>query len=200
MPLFFSSTVTPASIERVERRAHVVGLGADQFDLAAGDRRGAGIAARLDPVGHHRVGRAVQAVACLRSPAARCRCPSICAPIATSRLHRSTISGSRAALSSTVVPLAGHRRHQRILGRADRHHREADSARPRSRPPGALRPHIARRELRSRRRSPQAPSGAGRSAGCRSRSRRAATPCASPARPSSGPSTRIEARILRTMS
>ena len=32
--------------------------------------------------------------------------PSIWAPIATSILHRSTISGSRAALSMTVVPLA----------------------------------------------------------------------------------------------
>ena len=32
--------------------------------------------------------------------------PSICAPIETSMRHRSTISGSRAALSMTVVPLA----------------------------------------------------------------------------------------------
>ena len=32
--------------------------------------------------------------------------PSIWAPIATSIWHRSTISGSRAALSMTVVPLA----------------------------------------------------------------------------------------------
>ena len=32
--------------------------------------------------------------------------PSIFAPIATSRLHRSTISGSRAALNNCVRPLA----------------------------------------------------------------------------------------------
>ena len=32
--------------------------------------------------------------------------PSICAPIDTSIRHRSTISGSRAALSMTVVPFA----------------------------------------------------------------------------------------------
>ena len=32
--------------------------------------------------------------------------PSISAPIATSMLHRSTISGSRAALNKRLVPLA----------------------------------------------------------------------------------------------
>ena len=32
--------------------------------------------------------------------------PSIFAPIATSRLHRSTISGSRAALNNSLRPLA----------------------------------------------------------------------------------------------
>ncbi len=32
--------------------------------------------------------------------------PRILAPIATSRLHRSTISGSRAALNSWVLPFA----------------------------------------------------------------------------------------------
>ena len=32
--------------------------------------------------------------------------PLICAPMATSRLHRSTISGSRAALPIRLVPVA----------------------------------------------------------------------------------------------
>ena len=32
--------------------------------------------------------------------------PSICAPIATSKLHRSTISGSRAALNNCERPVA----------------------------------------------------------------------------------------------
>ena len=110
--------------------------------------------------------------------------PSIFAPIATSRLQRSTISGSRAALNSCVRPLREHRGHHRILGRADRHDREAEVA-ARQAGPWARSPSHSRRRARSRRPSPRAPSGAGRSAGRRSRSRRAATPSLRPSAPAS---------------
>ena len=99
--------------------------------------------------------------------------PSIFAPIATSRLHRSTISGSRAALNNWVRPRGEHRGHQRIFGRADRHHREAEVA---ARQPalGRGRLDVAGGELDLRAHALRAPSGAGRSGGRRSRSRRAA--------------------------
>ena len=42
--------------------------------------------------------------------------PSISAPISTSISHRSMISGSRATLSMTVVPLGQHRGHHEVLG------------------------------------------------------------------------------------
>src|SRR3546814_14632227 len=53
----------PGVAQRGQDGVHVVGAGARQFQRPAGDRRGAGIAARLDPVGHDAVGRAVQPVA-----------------------------------------------------------------------------------------------------------------------------------------
>src|SRR3546814_8684538 len=46
----------------LEGRLHLGRLGADQFDIAFGDDGGAGIAPRLDPVGHHAIGGAVQPV------------------------------------------------------------------------------------------------------------------------------------------
>ena len=52
--------------------------------------------------------------------------PSMSAPIATRHRARSTISGSRAALTSTLSPLAKRRGHHHILGGADRDDREHD--------------------------------------------------------------------------
>ncbi len=45
--------------------------------------------------------------------------PWMWAPIDMRNLARSTISGSRAALSITVVPLGRRRRHEKVLGRPD---------------------------------------------------------------------------------
>ena len=106
--------------------------------------------------------------------------PSILPPIATSRLHRSTISGSRAALNNCVRPGREHRRHQRILGRADRHHREAVVA-ARQPPLGRGRLHIAGGELDLGAHRFERLADGGRSGGRRSRSRRAAK--RSPRRP-----------------
>src|SRR3546814_13073646 len=51
--------------KRLKRRAHIARVRADQIEAAAGDRGGAGIAARLDAIGHDAVGRAVEPVAAL---------------------------------------------------------------------------------------------------------------------------------------
>ena len=97
---------------RDEHDLHVLGPGVVDGDLAAGHgrpRRG-----RWRP----RPGRPRRGGRCrARSPAGSTPCtmtigeptPSICAPMPIRKRHRSTISGSRAALSSTVVPLAGRR-------------------------------------------------------------------------------------------
>ena len=68
------------------------------------------------------------------------------------------------------------RRHQRILGRADRDRAGSEMVPPRRPPFGRGRLHIAGGELDLGAERLAAPSDAGRSAGCRSRSRRAATP------------------------
>ena len=123
--------------------------------------------------------------------------PSICAPICTSMVQMSTISGSRAALSMTVVPLASTAAMSRFsvaptLGKSS--HTVAPcsrSSRVAMRKPCSLRT--------------VAPSRS-RPAMCMSRPRlpmlsppgRATS--ASPQRASSGPSTLIEARSLRTRS
>jgi hypothetical protein len=52
----------PRRRERIGDGQHVARIGADQFDGAAGDARGAGVASRLDPIGHDRIGAAVQAL------------------------------------------------------------------------------------------------------------------------------------------
>ena len=63
-----------------------------------------------------------------RSRCATVPAPSIFAPILLRQSARSTISGSRAAFSITVVPLASDGRHQRGVGAADRHLGKIDLA------------------------------------------------------------------------
>jgi len=49
--------------QRIECRAHLTGVRSHQFDVAACNRCGTGIATRLDPVGHYGVGCTMQPVA-----------------------------------------------------------------------------------------------------------------------------------------
>ena len=163
----------PGLGERVGDRQHVVGPRADQVDRAAGDSRRAGIAAGLDAVGHDVVGRAVQALDAVDDQMARADAVDL-------RAHRhqqvAQVDDLRLARGIEQLRPAGrqHRRHQRIFGRADRDHREAEVA---ARQPalGRARLDVAGGELDLGADALRAPADAGRSAGRRSRSRRAAT-------------------------
>ena len=78
-----------------------------EVDLAAGDGRRGQEGGRLDPVGHHAVGAGREGSGLDAVDDQRRRpMPSIWAPMGLRKRQRSAISGSRAALSSTVVPLA----------------------------------------------------------------------------------------------
>ena len=121
--------------------------------------------------------------------AARCSRPSGC-----SIGHRSTISGSRAALSMTVRAVGEHGRHQDVLGGADAREVEPDlravqAARPRRR--------RSRARSRSSRRACSRPALVHvQRPRSRSRRHRAARTTARRHRPTSGPSTQIDARSL----
>ena len=112
--------------ELVQRDGQVVGDGPLDDDVAAGhdraDRPGAGD----DPVGHGRVGRPGERASTPSTVIVEVPAPSMRAPIALSIVQRSTISGSRAALSMTVVPLGQDGRHHQVLGRADRREVQPD--------------------------------------------------------------------------
>ena len=122
--------------------------------------------------------------------------PSICAPIATNIWHRSTISGSRAALSIAVLPLASTAAISRFsvaptLGKSSQIVAPVSVGASATTNPCSI-PSVA--PIRS---SP---------AKCMSSLREpmlsppGSATLARPVRASSGPSTQIEARILRTSS
>ena len=60
--LFLRLDVHADIAQRVECRSHFLEIGPVEQNVAPGDRRGAGIAARLDPVRHDHIGRAMQAL------------------------------------------------------------------------------------------------------------------------------------------
>ena len=123
--------------------------------------------------------------------------PRMCAPMRLRNAARSVISGSRAAFSMTVSPLASTAAVMQVLGRADAREVEHDAraraaccsaprrsrARPRAPRPSPARPRKCMSSLRLPMLSP--PGSATR---------------ASPQRASSGPSTLIDARIRLTSS
>jgi hypothetical protein len=78
---------------------------APRAHVAAGHRHGHGIGAGLDAVRQHGVARAIQLGDAVDGDR-RVPAPEILAPILFRQSARSTISGSHAALSMTVVPLA----------------------------------------------------------------------------------------------
>ena len=47
-------------VQHVQRHTQILGGRSDQFDLAPGNSRGAGIGTRLDTIRHHRISGAVQ--------------------------------------------------------------------------------------------------------------------------------------------
>ena len=92
--------------ELLQEQVEVIGAGVLQRDVAAGrDRRG-GPGAGLDAVRDRDVLGRRRARRPRRSRSCWCPAPSIRAPIATRNAAMSAISGSRAALSITVVPRA----------------------------------------------------------------------------------------------
>ena len=181
----------------VQRDLQVLGMPAAYRDVPARGHRGHRPRAGDDPVSHGRVGRRVAAPSTPSISSVDEPTPSICAPIATSIWHRSTISGSRAALSMTVRALGEHRGRQDVLRRADAREVEPDLSPRAARPP---RPPCSRARRESRR-----PSAPGRRSACpadanRSRRHLAAPPSRVRCGRAAGPSTQIEPRILRTSS
>ena len=101
-----SATVTPVFGQRVERRLEIVGPGAFKRHVAAGRGDGHREGAGLDAVGEHGMHRAFEPVAPLNAQRSDVPMPSILAPILMRQSATSPISGSRAAFSMTVSPLA----------------------------------------------------------------------------------------------
>ena len=112
--------------ERVKRGAHIARLGADQIERSARDRRGAGVAAGLDAIGHDAIRRPVQPIPTLDLQ-------RFGADAVDRRAHRdqavAQIDDFRLArgIFDAGAALCGHRRHQCVFGRADRYHRKGDS-------------------------------------------------------------------------
>ena len=127
IPRLWNSIDQPGLRERVQRRLHVVGPRADEVDRAAGDPRGAGIAAGLDAVGHDFIFGAVQALDAVDDQVRRADALDL-------RAHRDQQVaevddlGLARGVEQLRFALGEHRRHHRILGRSDRHHREAEVA------------------------------------------------------------------------
>ena len=145
---------------------------------AAGDARRTGIAAGLDPVGHHFIFAAVQSLDPVDDEVRRADALDL-------RAHRhqqvAEVDDLRLArgIEQLGPALGEHRRHHSILGRANRNDGEAEIA-ARQAALRRARPHIAGRQLDFGAHALRALSGEGRSAGRRSRSRRAATPSPHP--------------------
>ena len=114
----------PGLRERVERRLHVLGPRADQVERAAGHPRRAGIAPGLDPVGHDLIFGAVQPLDAVDDQVRRADSLDL-------RAHRDEQVakiddlGLARGVEQLRPALGEHRRHDRILGRADRHDRES---------------------------------------------------------------------------
>ena len=132
-------------LQGVDRRHHLVSARAFEPHFAPGDRRRAGIGARLDPVRHDAVGRAVQALDPVDGERGGADAFDL-------RAHgdKHVAQIDNLGLARGVEQAAGavcqHGRHQRILGRADADHREVEIA---ARHPaiGLRGLHVARREL-----------------------------------------------------
>ena len=113
--------------QRLDGRFHFLELGALQRHLAAGDRRGAGVGAGLDPVGHHFVGRAVQP----GHPVDRQLGRADAFDLGAHRLQQ-VAQVDDLGLARGIVEHAAarpeHRVHDRVLGRPDRDDRKAEPA------------------------------------------------------------------------
>ena len=191
------ATATPASSSLSARPRPGRAAPPTQLDLAAGDGGRQHVGAHLDPVGRRRDGwrrssRSTPSTVMVEVPS-----PSICAPIAPQAagevddlgLARRALDHGRARWRASPPST--------VLGRADRDEGELD--------PAPFSPSRRRRMDIAVRRSSSAPSASSaaqvqvhgaRADGAAARQRDARLP----SRASSGPSTRIEARILRTMS
>ena len=134
-----------AIAQRGEHRMHVVGAGAHQLDIAPCDRGGAGIAARLDAVGHDGIGSAVQTRLAGDDQA-------IGADALDLRAHRdeqlAEVDDFRLArgIFHDAGAVRQHGGHQRVFGGADRHDRESEGAAGQA-AIGRARLHIARCDL-----------------------------------------------------
>ncbi len=143
MPVLVSSTTVAGLCQRVQRRSQEVRRARPR---ASRRRRPPPppwrkCRSRCDRAA--RCGRRLRAGRGLGCAASRCRCLRSLAPILTRQSATSPISGSRAAFSITVSPLASARRQKDVVGRADRDLREIRCGRRAGQPCGALRENVA---------------------------------------------------------
>ena len=115
----------PGLAQRDDDGVHVVFIGPGEIERAPGDGHGAGIAARLDPVGHHAIGRAMQPFAAMDHQ-----------PVGADAFDIGTHGDQQLAqiddfrLTRGIVEDAGalgeRGSHQRIFRRPHRHDREGE--------------------------------------------------------------------------
>ena len=132
-------------LQRGDGRGHLARIGAGQINLAAACHDRAGIAARLDTVGHHAIGRTVQPIDALDGQ----RVATDPVDMHAHR-HQAVAQVDDLGLARRVAddagPVRAACRHQRIFGRAHRNHGKIDAP---ARQPSAARARgdIARRHL-----------------------------------------------------
>ena len=114
----------PGRGETIGDRQHVGRARPDQLDRAAGDAGRTGVAAGLDPVGHHVIVAAVQPLDPVDHQVRRAD-PLDPGPHRRQQPAQVDDFGFARGVEQLAAAGRQHRRHQRIFGGADRHHREA---------------------------------------------------------------------------
>ena len=113
--------------QRIDRRVHLARFSTHQFDIAPGNSRSTCVAARLDPVAHHRISSTVQPVFAVDDQVGGTDTLNFGAHIDQQVTQIDDFGLTRRVVedASALGEACGH---QCILRRADRHHRESITA------------------------------------------------------------------------
>ena len=114
----------PRRGETVGDRQHIRRARADQLDRPAGDPRRTGVASGFDPVGHDVIAAAVEPLDPVDREVRRSDARNLAAHRHQQIAQIDDLWFAR-GVEQLASPARQHRRHQRIFGRTDRHHRKA---------------------------------------------------------------------------
>src|SRR5665213_3550180 len=114
-----------AALENLRRRRDHVVAGADELDLAAGDRRRHHVSAGLDPVGDDGVHGAVQALDAFDADAVGAGATDVSAHSVEAEREVGNLRLAR-GIDDRALANRERSRHHRVLGGADRNHRKDD--------------------------------------------------------------------------